>query len=253
MELEHKERGADSKAARQPRASWHSKYKVVWWLAMVVFAKIVNAHPHQFKSGEHFKILHNVVRPSLPEEKITPKDQSGLTSGNLKSTEKPQVIIFFNYGCYGCWVLNKDMKPWQEQHQTKIDFQYCPVVHNSLWEKLARFYYVNKALLPSQVEDEVFSSIHNQRRKLWLEAEMINFYTEKKISAENFLQKYKSFDVDRKIQKAKEAANAYEINVTPNIIVNANQKSYMVNLAMVPNLETLFKVIEFIIKENPNS
>ena len=46
-------------------------------------------------------------------------------------------------------------------------------------------------------------------------------------------------------------ATQYKIIITPNVIVNGKNNSYMVNFSMVPNSETLFKVINYLIENNP--
>ena len=61
------------------------------------------------------------------------------------------------------------------------------------------------------------------------------------------------FRSDRKIKKAIEMSNNYKVALTPNIIVNAKQNSYVVNFSMVPDPETLFKVVDYLIQNHPTT
>ncbi len=124
---------------------------------------------------------------------------------------------------------------------------------NNVWESFAKIYYVNQELLPNDDGEEIFVGFHQDHKKLWLESEMIKFYEKKNISKEHFLKTYHSFDVERKVKKAMEITKMYNVRVTPNIIVNVEKNSYMINFTMIPNVETLFKVIDYLIKEHPSA
>ena len=203
-------------------------------LASAVPAK---ASEPAFIVGEHFQILPNNVRYVTD-------------SVNSQSNFKPQVIMFFNYGCFGCRQINQEFNKWKRVNSKKINIYRSPVAFNKMWENLAKFYYVQQEFFPNDDGEKIFSEIYDNHKQLWLEPEMINFYEQQNISKDAFLKKYASFDIDRKIKKATEMATQYKIIITPNVIVNGKNNSYMVNFSMVPNSETLFKVINYLIENN---
>lgn len=221
---------------------------IVYSLVIIkIFFGIAIADPPAFVAGEHYTILRTTGITNLSFDKSSPENSQS------KITSNPQVIMFFNYGCYGCWRVNKDFTAWRLTHNKAIDIYYYPVAFNDIWESFAKFYYVNKELQPNDDSEDIFVGIHSDHKKLWLESEMINFYSKKNISKERFLNIYHSFDIERKVKKSMEIAKMYDVHVTPNIVVNVKNMSYMINFTMVQNIETLFKVIDYLIKENPSS
>ncbi|MGD0465274.1 MAG: thioredoxin domain-containing protein [Gammaproteobacteria bacterium] len=211
-----------------------------WILASAIPAN--KANEPTFIAGEHFKVLSSKIRyPAISIADSIPD----------KSKYKPQVIMFFNYGCFGCRQINQEFNKWKQLNSNKIDIYRCPVAFNKPWENLAKLYYVQQELFPNDDGEKIFSEIYDSRKQLWLEQEMVNFYERYNISKDVFFKKYLSFDVDRKVKKAIEIAAQYKVIITPNVIINGKNNSYMVNFSMVQDPETLFKVINYLVKANP--
>jgi len=210
------------------------------------FSGIAIADPSEFTAGEHYKILKSAGLSMLPSATV-----GSINDSVAKVSKKPQVLMFFNYACYGCWLVNKDFISWKNANNGKVGVYYYPVAFNNIWENMAKCYYVNKELWPDDDGEEMFLGIHRDHKKLWIESEMINFYAQKEITKDRFLQKYQSFDVERKVKKSIEIAKMYEIHITPSIVINGEKNSYMVNFTMVKDPEMLFKVMDYLIKENP--
>ena len=219
-------------------------------LGIVFFSNVVfatadnNTKKLEFHAGEHFEILPNLVRSSPEVMQLIKKD-------NNPVKYKPQVVMFFNYGCYGCWRINKDFKLWAKNNSKKASVYVFPVVLGKMWENLAQLYYLNEELFSKDDGESIFVAIHQNHTPLWIESEVLKFYEQRNIRKEVTLEKYKSFNIDRKMKQAISIAKAYKVFVTPNIIINGKNNSYMINFAMVPDPETLFKVIDYLIKENP--
>lgn len=195
----------------------------------------------QFTEGEHFKKI------SLTNTKNLEVQQS---SAEFKNPSLPNIMIFFNYGCYGCWIMNKHFNDWTKKNPNKVNISYYPVAFNDMWNKLAKLYYVNKEL-NVYTDEEVFYQIHGEPHKaLWIESEMIDFYAKKNISKERILELFHSFDIERKIKNSLQLVKVFNINLTPDVIIQFKNNSYLVNLTMVPDLKNLFEVIEYLISHN---
>lgn len=210
-----------------------------------VFSGITIANPSEFVAGEHFKTLRTFGATkknlgNVPYEIL-----------NAKSKHKPQIMMFFSYGCHGCWKINKYFTDWCIANKNNIEVLWVPVAYNNVWEGLAKLYYVNKELGFTEDHEEIFARVNRDYKKLWLESEVLNFYAKKNIAQDQVLKIYNSFDVARKIKKAIDVANFYEVHLTPNIILHVQKNSYMINFTMVQNVEDLFKVIDYLIKVNP--
>lgn len=204
------------------------------------FATTKQGSAPAFIAGEHFQILPSNL------------NYIGSSSDRVDSiTNKPKIIVFFNYGCFGCKQMNQHFNKWKNINQNKVEIYRYPVAFNKPWESLAKLYYTTLELFPQDDGEAIFQAIYNNNKRLWIEAEMIDFYEKRNITKDVFVEKYNSFAVNRKLKKAIEMANNYKILVTPNIIVVGKNNSYMVNFTMVSEPETLFKVIDYIIKNNP--
>ncbi len=223
----------------------HIKQHINWLIKLTViisflFQIAIGSESNEFVEGEHFKRISVLNQINLPSYKIESQ-----TNHNI-----PQISIFFNYGCYGCWIFNKHFNVWLAAQKSQVNVSYYPVAFNEIWEILAKLYYVNKQL-KTYTNDEMFNQIHEQHKRLWIESEMVAFYGQKQINKSKIINLYNSFDVARKTKNAIEISKKYNINITPNIIINFKNNSYMVNLTMVKDIDTLFKVIEHLIKFTP--
>ncbi len=208
------------------------------------FASTIAKEQH-FIAGEHFKILPQNLHNSPELDKLFINNTSSVVI-------KPQVIMFFSYGCLGCRQVNKEFNKWERSKGSKVVIHRYPVSFNKPWESLAKFYYTHQEFFPNNDGEQIFTEIYNNNKRLWLESEMINFYEKLNIPKDQVLKKYNSFDIDRKVKKATEIANYYKIGITPNIIVNGKNNSYMVNFSMVPDPQTLLQVVNYLLQKNPN-
>lgn len=217
------------------------KYLIITLLIMnSAFATTKQGSAPAFIAGEHFQIL-----PSNLNYTVSKSDQPDFIK------YKPKVIVFFNYGCFGCKQMNQQFNKWKHINQNKAEIYRYPVAFNKPWESLAKLYYATQELLPQDDGEAIFQAIYNENKKLWIESEMTEFYEHRNITKDVFLKTYNSFDVDRKLKKAIEIANNYKILVTPNIIIIGKNNSYMVNFTMVSEPETLFKVVDYLVQNNP--
>lgn len=219
------------------------KYLVILgkvWFIISAFLGIATAtESNLFQEGEHY------IKISAFSKQY---DQTHSAIATINYPEEPQIMVFFNYGCYGCWIMNKRFADWVKLNPKNININYYPVAFNKIWEDLAKLYYVNKELKVYS-DEEVFNQIHGSIRKpLWVTTEMIEFYGRKKINKEHLLDLFNSFDIARKVKISGDLAKTFNINLTPNVVIKFKHNSYMVNLSTVEDIDTLFKVLEYLIK-----
>lgn len=67
------------------------------------------------------------------------------------------------------------------------------------------------------------------------------------MSAKKFSDLYNSFTVNTELTKAKELANAYQISVSPVIILNGPKGSYILSAAMAGSEQGLIEVLNYLI------
>lgn len=166
-----------------------------------------------------------------------------------KNPEKVVVIEFFNYGCFGCMRLHPFLDKWVETKPKNVIFYRYPLMFNKKWEVLAKAYYVNKMLEVSNFSDQdFFNTIYQHRVDLSDEEKLSDFFIERGVSGKKFDDLYNSFAVNQEITKAKEVANAYQVLVSPTVIVNKPYGSYVITPTLVKgNNQDLISIMGYLI------
>lgn len=167
---------------------------------------------------------------------------------------KVQVLFFFSYGCHGCEMFHTPFEKWAARQSklpdNKTVFYRYPVSFNPQWAMLAKMYFVMETLDPNgKLNNSIFNSIHKDGLKLWQEAVMKKFFIKNGYTAQQFDAAFTSFNVGRQVKRADELTKAYNIVITPDIIVNGPTASYKLDLAKKGRTpEQLFRVLDYLIK-----
>jgi thiol:disulfide interchange protein DsbA len=131
---------------------------------------------------------------------------------------KIEVVEFFWYGCPHCNAFEPQLDAWSKKLPADVAFRRVPVGFTALHETHARLFYALEAL--QQVETlhrKVFAAIHQQRKRLDKEADIVAFATENGLDAAKFTEAFKSFGVATKVRQAKALTEAYKIDGVPSL------------------------------------
>jgi thiol:disulfide interchange protein DsbA len=131
---------------------------------------------------------------------------------------KIEVVEFFWYGCPHCNAFEPQLDAWSKKLPADVAFRRVPVGFTALHETHARLFYALEAL--QQVETlhrKVFAAIHQQRKRLDKEADIVAFATENGLDAAKFTEAFKSFGVATKVRQAKALSEAYKIDGVPSL------------------------------------
>jgi thiol:disulfide interchange protein DsbA len=131
---------------------------------------------------------------------------------------KIEVVEFFWYGCPHCNAFEPQLDAWSKKVPADVAFRRVPVGFTALHETHARLFYTLEAL--QQVETlhrKVFAAIHQQRKRLDKEADIVAFATENGLDAAKFTEAFKSFGVATKVRQAKALTEAYKIDGVPSL------------------------------------
>lgn len=196
----------------------------------------------QFEEGKHYKKL-----PEIITNNQIVKDHIAETPGQI------QVIEFFNYGCFWCHQVHPLLNEWVKTKPTTVAFYRYPVIFNKQWDALARTYLVVKKLEKNEALDLIFfSEIHQKKVNLADEKLLRAFLTEHNIPVEPFFEMYNSFAINSEMAKVNDIANAYQITLSPSIVVNTPSGSYFATATMVGTEKNLISLIDFLIKKENN-
>lgn len=167
---------------------------------------------------------------------------------------KVQVLFFFSYGCHGCEMFHAPFEKWAAKQAKNPDnkavFYRYPVSFNPQWAMLAKMYFVMETLDPSgKLNNAIFNAIHKQGLKLWQEPVMKKFFIKNGYTGQQFDSAFTSFNVNRQTKRADELTKAYNIVITPDIVVNGPTASYQLDLAKKGNTpERLLRILDYLIK-----
>jgi thiol:disulfide interchange protein DsbA len=165
---------------------------------------------------------------------------------------KTQVLLFFSYACHACSRLDQDFYTWADSQKGKqVAIYRYPAIFNKAYEILARTYYTNESLPNArQLGDDVYDTWHNKGVNLSKEDNLHNFFSSHGVTLDNFFGIYNSFGLDMKIKRARELGIAFNITVTPYVIVNSATASYGTNWAMAGSKENLFAILNYLISKD---
>ena len=132
-----------------------------------------------------------------------------------------EVIEFFSYGCPHCGELEPVLQGWVKTKPADVQFRRIPVMFQPKWESLARVYYTLEALgEEARLSPEVFSAIHSKGVSLWNEKEFFDWAASKGLDRKKVEDLYSSFAIVGKVNRAKQMAQAYNIQSVPTMIVD---------------------------------
>lgn len=191
----------------------------------------------QFEEGKEYRRLAVDVRGHPLVQELL-----------LDNPDKTVVIEFFNYGCFGCMRLNPFIEKWLETKPESVVFYRFPLVFNKKWEVLARAYYINKLSAHTDLSSQdFFDAIFKARLELSNKKILGEFFTEHGIPSDEFAKLYDSFALNQEVSKAKDLASAYQVLVSPSLVVNKPYASFVITPEMVKgNNQSLMKIVNYL-------
>lgn len=177
------------------------------------------------------KIHYELVTPPQP---TTTKD-------------KVEVVEMFWYGCPHCNALEPYVERWLKRKPANVEFIRIPAVFRPSWELHARAFYTAEVLgVLDKTHSAMFDAIHNQKRRMGSEQELMEFFAQHGVSNEEFKRVFHSFAVEAKVRRAKDLSQRYGINGVPSIIVNGK---YRTGAQLAGGNANIFKVVNFLVEK----
>lgn len=191
----------------------------------------------RFEEGKHYQKLSAKITTSPVVQQFIEKNPG-----------KIQVIEFFGYACFWCQRLHPHLNEWAAKKPENIIFYRFPVYFSKGWDVLAKAYYiVEKIGKNSTLDKEFFLAIHKDHIDLSNEKKLEDFFLKQGISQKQVKELYHSFEVNRNYERGNEVANAYEIIVSPAVVLNLSSGSYLVTAVMAGSEQSVIDIIAFLI------
>jgi len=224
-----------------------SLLKIVFYVLLLCCVNQALPHPKghaksnqskNFKEGKHYLKLSNAVQ------------QNRLVSAfKEKDPKKPQVLSFFNYACYGCSVLSTALEHWVKQKGQRVAYYQIPVIFHPSWRTLATaFYIVDETKQLKTLHPKLFKAIHEKHINLFTPKKLKKYLVKQGMQTKEIDHYLESFLIRQRVDYAEQLQNAYQVKISPAVIVNTPSGSYMTNFYLVSDEEKLLAVLDHLIK-----
>lgn len=214
------------------------------WLAIALFTysawaeQLPAATITDFVLGTHYQQL-------VPEQNHSPE----VLAMAVPLEDRPQVWIFFNYGCAACYHFKGIIDSWVTTQPKSLVVRQIPAVFNKSWEILARAYYTLLALkIEHEIGPKIYAAIHTAGQVIYREEDLFMLLQDLGVDMVAFKMMYSSFAVSMEMQKALAVAKKIKVAVSPLFVIRTPKQAYYLAPSMVSGYENLFSLIESLLK-----
>ncbi|GGE52178.1 thiol:disulfide interchange protein DsbA [Streptosporangium jomthongense] len=196
-------------------------------LLVVALAVFGQAGAADWKEGTHYKKLDTPVRTD--------------------SGSKIEVAEVFWYGCPHCYNFKPLAEDWESKAPDYVDYVRIPAALGRSWEPHARAFYALEAMnAREKLHDPLFEALAGQRRPLNDAESLADFVADHGVDRDEFLNNFKSFGVNARMQQAQSKIRGARITGTPSMLVNGK---YTVSASMAGSLEAMLAVVDYLVEK----
>jgi thiol:disulfide interchange protein DsbA len=113
------------------------------------------------------------------------------------------------------------------------------------------FYAAEQLGVLDQLHEPLFKALHDEKRKVFNDEQIIAFAAEQGIDEAAFRNAYNSFPVDMQVRKAADLARRYNIDGVPAMVINGK---YVTSATQTGTRDRMFAVIDYLVaKEKDGS
>ncbi|KPF41369.1 disulfide bond formation protein DsbA [beta proteobacterium AAP51] len=135
----------------------------------------------------------------------------------LSADKKIEVIEFFWYGCPACFAFEPTADAWKKRLPADVQFRQLPFAFIGPLEHQKMFYALEELGQREALQKRIFNAIHLEGRRINTEADIIAFVTANGVDRAKFVEAWKSFGVNTRLNRGKQLSNAYKIDGVPAI------------------------------------
>lgn len=154
------------------------------------------------------------------------------TQPTVGGADKIEVAEFFWYGCSHCYDFEPQINRWAANKPAGVRFVRIPATWNPLVMLHAQLYYTEEVLAkngkiadPEGFRTTIFEEYHRRGNRMTSEAAIQSVFERQGVSADDFANTWKSFEVAQKLRVAQDLARRYAITGVPAIVVNGKYRT----------------------------
>jgi len=159
--------------------------------------------------------------------------------------EKIEVLEFFMYSCPHCYHLEPTIEAWLKTKPDNVELRRMPAIFGEKVEPHARAFYAAELVgVEEKFHEPLFRALHDLKRSIWDEDELVSFAEEQGIDGTEFREAYNSFFVNMKVRRAAEMGQRYGVDGVPDFVINGKYRS---SPSQTGSRERLVEVINHLI------
>ena len=195
------------------------------FLLSLLFACLLSAQAWAIDEGIEYTVLAN-PQPTETGDKI-------------------EVLEVFMYSCPHCFHLEPTLAKWRETQPANVAFRRMPAVFSTKPDLQAQAFYAAELLgAQDKFTLAMFDAIHVKKQKISDEDVVVAIAEGAGIDGAEFRKALNSFDVNMKVNRARNVTKNYGIDGVPAVVVNGK---YRTSPAQTGSREALVKVIDQLI------
>lgn len=200
------------------------KVAVLLLSALAVFGQ---ANAADWKEGTHYKKLNTPVR--------------------VDSGAGVEVAEVFWYGCPHCYNFKPLAESWEANAPDYVNYVRIPAALGRSWEPHAKAFYALEAMDSlDKVHDALFEALAGERRPLNDGESLAKFVAGYDVNADEFLENYKGFGVNARMQQAQAKIRGARVTGTPTMLINGK---YTTSASMAGSLEASLEVVDYLVEK----
>lgn len=165
----------------------------------------------------------------------------------LQPGDDVEVLELFWYGCPHCYQLEPAIERWLESKPEGVSFRRLPAAASTRWIPHAKAYFAAEQLGElDKLHEPLFKALHEERRKVFSDEQLIAFAAEQGIDEEAFREAYQSFPVDMKVRQSAELVRRYQLSGVPAIVVNG---AYTTGVTEAGGRDQLFELVDYLVEK----
>lgn len=159
--------------------------------------------------------------------------------------DKIEVVEVFMYTCPHCFHLEPTLAQWRQTLPANVAFRRMPAVFGAKPDLMARAFFAADLLGAQEpFTQAMFDALHVKKQKITDEAAVVVVAEAAGLNGPEFLKALNSFDVNMKVNRARQATSQYGIDGVPAVVVNGK---YRTSPAQAGSRDGLVKVMDQLI------
>ena len=160
---------------------------------------------------------------------------------------KVEVVEFFGYFCKHCNAFEPALAAWLSKLPKDVAFKRVPVAFTDESVPQQRLFYALEAMgLVDKLHARVFAAIHVEKQSLNKADAIVDWAVKQGVDKAKFVENFNAFNTYKLSTKAKQLANAYQIEGVPTLGVAGRS---ITDGSMAKSMERALQVADYLIAQ----